>query len=465
MAVAALALWAGVLVGRAASVVRSYLRLRGVKRRAAPWNHPLQGGRRRIRVLVSSEISSPTAVGFLHPAVVLPETLCADLTGTELHCVLLHEAAHLARYDDWCNLAARGIGAVMALHPVVWWMLTQIEREREIACDDWVVAQTGTARGYAEMLAHLVELRIRPAESALATGIFSRRSRLLERIDILLRRGRMLSPTVARIPAGAGAVMLAILVLAGASAPHWIAFAQRLEFEVASVKTSAGGPFEFAPKRSSDRVSIHMTHLASVITYAYHIPFYQVIGYDKTPIAYDWYDIDAKAPGDATDDQVRLMFQSLLEDRFKLKVHRETRELPEYELTVAKGNAKLKPASGDEPMKVEIEGRHLTWPKGNCASTAWLEGAHLICHAASIDQIVGVIRGEMGAPVVDRTGLTGLYDLNLLYLSDRQKPRDDGDAVPLLPAALQAELGLKLEKGKGPVEVLVIDHLEKPSGN
>ncbi len=294
----------------------------------------------------------------------MPGNLCAQLTGTEMHCVLLHESAHLAWYDDWLNLLARGIGAVLlALHPVVWWILVQIEREREIACDDLVVSQTGAARSYAEILARIVELRIQPAEPVLATGILSRRSRLLERIEMLLRRGRRVSPAVARIPAVAAAAVLAILALLGALAPHWIAFAQRMEFEVASVKTSAGGPFEFVPRRSGDRVSIHMSHIASVITYAYHIPFYQVIGYDKTPIAYEWYDIDATVAQDATEDQVRLMFQSLLEDRFKFKIHRETRELPEYELTIAKDKAKLKPASDDELMKLEIEGRPMTWPE------------------------------------------------------------------------------------------------------
>jgi uncharacterized protein (TIGR03435 family) len=270
---------------------------------------------------------------------------------------------------------------------------------------------------------------------------------------------------VARIPAGAAAAVLAILALAGALAPHWIAFAQRMEFEVASVKTSAGGEFEIAPRRSGDRVSLHMSHIASVITYAYRIPFFQVIGYDKTAVASEWYDIDAKVGHDAAEEQVRLMFQSLLEDRFKFKVHRETRELPEYELTIAKDKPKMTPASDDELMKLEIEGKHFTWPKGNCGITGWLEGAHLICHAATMEQIVSAISGGLGAPVADRTGLTGSYDLNLRVISDGQKPREDAEPGPSLPAALQSELGLKLEKGKGPVEVLVIDHMEKPSEN
>ncbi len=82
-----------------------------------------------------------------------------------------------------------------------------------------------------------------------------------------------------------------------------------------------------------------------------------------------------------------------------------------------------------------------------------------------MDQIVSAIRGELRAPVADHTGLTGLYDVNLLFMSERQKPREDTELLQRLPAALQSELGLKLEKGKGPAEVLVIDHIEKPSAN
>jgi uncharacterized protein (TIGR03435 family) len=260
---------------------------------------------------------------------------------------------------------------------------------------------------------------------------------------------------------------LAAVAIAGTLAHRWVVFAQRPEFDVASVKVSAPDQdFGLGVRRTGDRVSIHMTHIATLITYAYRIPISQVANYEKSPIAYEWYDIDAKTNVDATEDQVRLMFQSLLEDRFQFKAHREVREFPKYVLMLAKGRLKMRPASSDDLMKVEIDGRQHTWPKGACWNTGWTDGSRIICHAVPMSRLVSAISGELRAPVTDQTGLTGTYDVIVHYTSDNAPPRTDAaEQGPSLAAALNVELGLKLEKGKGPVEVLFIDRLAKPAEN
>ena len=118
------------------------------------------------------------AAGFLTPAVLIPDHLQGQLTPEEFHCVSLHECAHLARYDDWLNILGRSVRALATLHPVVWWILRQIARECEAACDDWVVARTGAAHSYAEALTRIAELRVEARNTVLASGIFSSRSRL-----------------------------------------------------------------------------------------------------------------------------------------------------------------------------------------------------------------------------------------------------------------------------------------------
>jgi len=462
-----LAVWAAVFASRSTAMVRSYLHLRTVKRRATAWEHPLPGLTRSSRLLISSDVASPIAVGFLRPAVILPEKLRGQLTSGEMNCVLLHEAAHLARRDDWTNLAARALGAVIALHPVAWWILREIEREREIACDDWVVAHTGMAYSYAESLARVVALRLQPADSLLAAGIFTRRSQTVARIEMLLRHGREFSTVAARVPLGVAALALAALGIAGALVPHWIVFAQRLEFELASVKqNTTNGNVDGWPRRSGDLVTMHNTQVYSMIYYAYHLHGrYQMVGYPDLPDPWRWWDIDARIGRDATEVELRLMMQSLLEDRFKLKAHRETREIPEYELTVGKGKLKLSPGS-EEPMNITIEDRHYTQPKGTCGGSMWNDGTHLVCHAATIEQIVAQASGFLQAPVADRTELTGTYDVHIHFVDDRQRMKNPDLAdEPSIAQAFQEELGLKLEKGKGPVEVLVIDHMEKASPN
>src|SRR5262249_51967859 len=109
--------WGLILLYRLAQIGHSYLYLRGVKGRAAVSDSPLPPTRRSARFLLSSEIDSPIAVGFARPAVILPASLPSELSREEMNHVLLHESAHLARWDDWSNLLARALAAALALHP------------------------------------------------------------------------------------------------------------------------------------------------------------------------------------------------------------------------------------------------------------------------------------------------------------------------------------------------------------
>jgi len=162
--------------------------------------------------------------------------------------------------------------------------------------------------------------------------------------------------------------------------------------------------FDFTPRRSGDLLIMHNTRPYSVIYYAYHLNGnYEMEGYsDLLPDGWNWYDIDARAPAGSTDDQIRLMFQSLLADRFKLKVHRVTRQVPEFELLIDKGKAKLLSAQGG-PFELRIEGKTFAQPAGTCGTSLWREGAHLVCHAATMEKIVASVSSQLHAPV-DRHG-------------------------------------------------------------
>jgi beta-lactamase regulating signal transducer with metallopeptidase domain len=229
-----LAFWCLATLTQLARTAWSYAFLRRLKRNARPAPPALRRDfdawmlscrvDRPVRLLVSSEVASPMAVGFRSPAVILPERLLPQFAGEELDHVLLHELAHMARRDDWTNLAARLTGAVLVLHPVALWMLRQIEREREMACDDWVVAMTGAARPYANSLARLFEIcraggaSPRPAH-ALASGMATRASQLGERIQMLLRRDGSFASKASAARVAAGALLLAGAALAVAQTP------------------------------------------------------------------------------------------------------------------------------------------------------------------------------------------------------------------------------------------------------
>src|SRR5215471_21276060 len=222
-----------VLLGR---IVQSYLLLRGLRNRARPageelavrFEQHLRDSRtsRIPQLLVSEEVISPLAPGFLRPVVILPDPLLEEIAEPELDYVLLHELAHVARRDDWTNLMGRLAFAAFVLHPVAAWVLRRIEREREIACDDWVVAATGAPQPYARSLARLFELCASRPVTILASGIGGRGSNLGDRIALLLERGRAFGTGVSLARVGSFVVLLIAIAALAARSPVWIALAQ-----------------------------------------------------------------------------------------------------------------------------------------------------------------------------------------------------------------------------------------------
>ena len=112
---------------------------------------------RSVKLCVSDQLRVPTAIGFTNPLVVIPSWTMRELSAAELHPILLHELAHLRRRDDWTNLLQKILGALLFFHPAVWWIEKKLALEREMACDDMVLASATTPRAYAECLVALAE--------------------------------------------------------------------------------------------------------------------------------------------------------------------------------------------------------------------------------------------------------------------------------------------------------------------
>lgn len=236
----------------------------------------------------------------------------------------------------------------------------------------------------------------------------------------------------------------------------------RPAFDVASIKPDniMQTSFDIVPRRSGNRITMHNSQLAIVIAYAYRVAnaSFQVTGNVGLPAGWNFYDIEAIVDGAVSDDVLRQMFQTLLEDRFKLKFHRETREMTAYELVVAKGGPKLKHADPDG--EVTLDGQPIE--KGNSLSAYGTDGGtHLVGKSASMDRLIYSLSARLRAPVLDRTGLTGPFDYDVVF-SREDNPSDTG-GPPALITALQEQMGLRLEKTRRPVDIIVVDHVEKPS--
>ena len=230
------ALWMVALVVQLGRLLWSYRYLRNLTRECKRPARDLQlnfdewalacAVRRPVRLLVSEKITSPMAVGFKDPAVILPLSMITELQGRDLDHVLLHELAHLARRDDWSNLLARLAAAIFVFHPVGIWVLRQIHREREIACDEWVVRATGAVRPYAASLLRLFEMRLAHRRALLATGIAESGSQIRQRIERLLNPVSRFTPSSLVLRACASVTAVLAVIAFGASSPRWIAFAQ-----------------------------------------------------------------------------------------------------------------------------------------------------------------------------------------------------------------------------------------------
>ena len=220
-------------------------------------------------------------------------------------------------------------------------------------------------------------------------------------------------------------------------------------FDVASVKPSNTSIADF---RVLPGGRLHITGLTLyvILQLAYGVEHYQITG-GPTWLYTDSFDIEAKAEGEPNKEQMMAMLDALLADRFQLKVRREPKEGNVYALVVAKGGPKLQPPTGDRSYVSLYRYDPPTQP-----------GVHyaLAGKKADLALIAKNLAQQMGRPVIDRTGIEGEFDFKVDYAID-DNPES---GVPLL-AAIQTQLGLKLESTKGPVEMLVIEHVEKPSGN
>lgn len=293
-------------------------------------------------------------------------------------------------------------------------------------------------------------------------------------------------------------------------------------FDVISIKPSpplGSGPVRIGGGAQGDRFTMNGATLRMLLQNAYQRPDntslpgqMQIVG-GSGWMDSDRYDVQAKADcggGKIQREQLQLMVQSLLEERFKLKAHRETRELPIYNLVVAKDGPKLKKSADQTPPTAPFTppapceaasaanapfpppGRGgapfdmKNLPRGIVMMMMGPNGMTMRATSSPVARLAGMLQNQVGRTIVDKTGLEGLYDFELTFSQEGlSSPFGRGvpalppgaappggasasvttpDSVPSLFTAIQ-DLGLKLDSGKGPLEVLVIDSVEKPTEN
>jgi bla regulator protein blaR1 len=438
-----------------------------------------------IEAKSSRGVLEPGVFGILRPVLLLPEGITTRLTPAQLDAIVAHEMCHVRRRDNLAAAIHMLVEAVFWFHPLVWWIGARLVEERERACDEEVLRMGKEPEVYAagilEVCRFYVSSPLECVSGVTGSDLKRRIEQIMEhRSTRALSFGRMLLLAAAGSAALVGPVAIGIV-----NAPPSLAQAPpspALAFEVASVKPNKSGatrgPSTILP---GGRFTATNNTLRALILNAYGIfTSEELLSGGPAWIDSERYDVEAKAEASAippgTPDKVlwektRLMLRTLLADRFHLIVRRETREVPIYELVVAKNGVKLKKS------EVECEGKTL-FCHGFSGGPRGLSGT-----AVDMDDLALMLSRYAGRPVSDRSGVQGLFDIKLQWnpFVGRPRPAEDEarlpgaerreggaadlDSLPALPVALEQQLGLRLESRKGPVEFYVIEHVEKPTEN
>ncbi|MBS1855087.1 MAG: TIGR03435 family protein [Acidobacteria bacterium] len=463
------AIW---ICGSAASAfwwLCSWLRMRAAVRTASPLETDLPPGIEPVRVMKSSVLVEPCVFGIFDPVLLVPDGITEHLTHEQLETIFLHEICHVRRRDNLAAAVHMTMETLFWFYPLAYWIGRRLLNERESACDEEVLRIIPKPEAYARGILAVCRLGVRVAPVCAAgvagSGLRKRIDSIMgRRVDIRLGLGRKLLVAAALAVAMVGPFLAGVLFVRAGSAQTQGAVAGVSPFGVASVRRNRSGERNSGFRRFVGGVlNARNITLKMLITFAYDLPEDRVL---QGPAWLDSerYDVLAKPDqggGQAVDQSMgamRLRTQALLADRFKVILHKETRRLPIFRLLVDKdGPSHLQPAKGTAP-------------------DLFTNGHHVTCQAASMAFFArNFLTGQLGGPVLDETGIVGNFDFSLDWGPDDISPRrpPDGGELPAAPdptgpslfTALRQQLGLKVEAGKGPVEVLVIDHAEKASKN
>lgn len=448
---------------------RRWRRMRMILRSATPLPLNLP-----IKVMSSPSGLEPGVLGIRKPLLLLPDGIVDHLTPGQLQAILAHELCHVRRRDNLAAAVHMLVEALFWFHPVVWWIQARLVEERERACDEEVLGIIGDPQEYAEGILSVCKFYL---ESPLACVSGVTGSNLKRRVEAIMmgRRayalsfGRKLLLTVGGILSVTGPIIIGALNAPMVRGQFAQAKTARPEFEVASVRPTQGTYPSFGVGGGEGGGS-NVT-LKTLIAFAYQIQEYRIAG-GPGWIDSDRFDVKARAADRKTPpEQLKVMLQSLFADRFKLVVHREIKESNVYNLVVAKGGPKIK-LSADQTSP-DVNGPSAPDAGPNHGAIRIGSGS-MIGNAVPLSRLVNLLSQRLDRLVVDKTSLTGRFDIRLQWTPEVGEnpldpagvllPSEPGDH-PSIFVAIQEQLGLKLEAAKGPVDFLVIDHVEQPTPN
>jgi uncharacterized protein (TIGR03435 family) len=460
-----------------------------------------KGRPRPLAMRLSDATIEPGIFGVWRPVLLWPRAMSEHLSDDQIETILVHELSHVQRRDNLTALAHGLVQAICWFHPLIWWIGARLVDERERACDEAVVRAGRDRQVYAESLLKTCQFCVGAPVTCMA-GVTG--SDLKRRVTSIMAApvGGRLGITARVAFALAIAAIVAVPAINGAAGVPQVSSTITLPdpskaFDAASVRQNKDGHQGGSYHSGDGNLTVRNLPLKRLILFAFRLDDPQLIG-GPGWLDSDRFDVVAKADTKTTDDDLRAMFKNVLVERFALKVHVETRSLPIYALTMARADRQLGPnlhatdcksfSSGSGPCGLgpavqgpppgagrdggvffsNDGGRGGGGGGGGSASVGTSAAGSSMSMSGPISALAGMLSRDVNRPVVDRTGLTGSFQLKLSYTMPGARAPADGDSTPRAPelfTALQEQLGLKLEATRGPVEVLVIDGAEHPKND
>lgn len=457
------------------------------------WQRVRAALRSSIQIPVDAPVSvrrapgllEPGVVGFWRPVLLIPEGIKDQLTPRQFEAVLLHELSHIRRRDNLTSAIHMVVEAVFWFHPLVWVVGARLVDERERACDEYVLRTSGDPATYAESILSVCKLYVE-SPVACVSGVTG--SDLKKRISAIMgnRIGSQLNATRKALLVATGVLACILPVWAGMVTQNPVAPGDKPRFDVVSIKPCAadtpgqaratsdgrggGGPITSPGRLYMQCFSVSTLISESYIFFAGGRPNGMVsarnVVVEGGP---DWikserFLIEATTSSSTPAAMMRgPMMQAILEDRFKLKIRRESREMPIYELVATKSGAKVSPYTGTDCVLRDES----AWPpppppegKRYCGDRSRIEGDYFIREGVmSLNDLAGLFNFDL--PVVNKTGITAPVSYRVAFL----RADSGGGEAPRGSwlNALRNELGLELRPAKGPREFLIIESVERPS--
>jgi uncharacterized protein (TIGR03435 family) len=455
---------------------------------------------RGIPVVSSPGFIEPGVFGVRHPVLLMPEGIAGQLTAQQMEAVLTHELCHIRRRDNLAAGIHMVVEALFWFHPLVWWLGARLMEERERACDEEVVRLGNSPEVYAEGILRICELYLKSPLPCVA-GVTG--ANLRNRIEEIMsgRVAQALNGRRKLLLAGAGAIAVAAPILVGTMNAQTAASRTgsggkpMLKFEAASIKPCTAGSgimmgagAEYSPGRmNTGCLPLAAEDSTGLIQRAY-VRFadgrahkFGLLHIKGGPdwIRSDLYSIEATAEGKPPIEVMQgPMLQALLEERFALRIHRDVHPGPVYALTLAGGASKLKPFTEGDCVAMPALPPFPELPSGKryCRSIIYTRMPGVDADGSSLGEFAQLLSVFLDRPVIDKSGLAGRFNIHLEFSADDVTPGITNAPLAASPAApdpnrppiftaIQEQLGLRLQAATGPVESLVIDHVERPSAN